>query len=280
MRDKACTESCKHTIVFLLPCGCLQHLELRGFDKPFPVQSQCIPILMCGRDLIAVAETGSGKTLAYSLPLVRHVLSIKRQYKEYLAKQKEEKLARLEQQQEQQGGPEAADKGTNSTADTTAETKPNQRGKQNKHNGDDEERDRYRKNEKGERMLIYGNFKEGMIGLVRPADPRFWFSTSHACLILSDIFVGVGSSSCLALINPLLHSLFHRIVLARTKSACLSFCCFLLFVGNCSDAGVVTPNIKGGFSPLQTGRPERCFSLWRGRNRRVRKPTRGGVPLR
>ncbi|KAL8272150.1 hypothetical protein Esti_003919 [Eimeria stiedai] len=131
-----------------LPDKVLRHLELRGFDKPFPVQSQCIPILMCGRDLIAVAETGSGKTLSYALPLVRHVLSVKRQYREYLAKQKEGKLNRMQQKQQQQ------------------EQKRERSGGEDAQKAEEEDRDRYTKNEKGERMLIYGNFREGMIGLV------------------------------------------------------------------------------------------------------------------
>ena len=122
---------------------------------------------MCGRDLIAVAETGSGKTLAYTLPLVRHVLSVKRQYKEYLAKQKEEKLLRLQQQEEnqqqQEGKEEKADAAAAAT-DKAPDPKAKPRGKQQA--VDNEDRDRYRRNEKGERMLIYGNFKEGMIGLV------------------------------------------------------------------------------------------------------------------
>lgn len=121
---------------------------------------------MCGRDLIAVAETGSGKTLAYALPLVRHVLSVKRQYKEYLAKQKEEKLLSLQrhaESQQQQASPGDA-RPTSSAMDSTAEGKAKQHGSQQAQ--DSEDKDRFRKNEKGERMLIYGNFKEGMIGLV------------------------------------------------------------------------------------------------------------------
>lgn len=146
-----------------------QNLEVRGFDKPFPVQSQCIPILMCGRDLIAVAETGSGKTLAYTLPLVRHVLSVKRQYKEYLAKQKEEKLLRLAQKQEKQQQEVSTEQGDSNTQPSEGTATPDAKGRRGKQNKpeDEEDRDRYRKNEKGERMLIYGDFREGMIGLVR-----------------------------------------------------------------------------------------------------------------
>lgn len=43
------------------------------YRDPFPVQCQCIPIILSGRDCIGVAETGSGKTLAYVLPMLRHI---------------------------------------------------------------------------------------------------------------------------------------------------------------------------------------------------------------
>ena len=46
-----------------------------GYAKPFPIQSQAIPTVMSGREVIAVAKTGSGKTLAYLLPLFRHILA-------------------------------------------------------------------------------------------------------------------------------------------------------------------------------------------------------------
>tara|TARA_B110000977_G_scaffold185053_1_gene249485 strand:+ start:29058 stop:32429 length:3372 start_codon:yes stop_codon:yes gene_type:complete len=43
-----------------------------GFDKPTPIQSQALPVIMSGRDCVGVAKTGSGKTLAYILPMLRH----------------------------------------------------------------------------------------------------------------------------------------------------------------------------------------------------------------
>ena len=49
-------------------------LTKQGITKPFPVQAQCIPCAMAGRDVIGIAKTGSGKTLAYLLPLLRHIL--------------------------------------------------------------------------------------------------------------------------------------------------------------------------------------------------------------
>lgn len=50
--------------------GILANQEI---STPFPVQAQCIPCIMAGRDVIGIAKTGSGKTLAYLLPLLRHI---------------------------------------------------------------------------------------------------------------------------------------------------------------------------------------------------------------
>lgn len=51
----------------------LQILEKNGLSAPFAIQSQAVPAIMCGRDVIGVAKTGSGKTLAFLLPLFRHI---------------------------------------------------------------------------------------------------------------------------------------------------------------------------------------------------------------
>lgn len=45
----------------------------RTFQTPSPIQAQCLPIALSGRDLIGIAATGSGKTLAFGLPAVRHI---------------------------------------------------------------------------------------------------------------------------------------------------------------------------------------------------------------
>ncbi|XP_077439090.1 putative ATP-dependent RNA helicase DDX43 isoform X3 [Vanacampus margaritifer] len=44
-----------------------------GFVKPTPIQSQAWPVLLSGKDLIAIAQTGTGKTLAYLLPGFVHM---------------------------------------------------------------------------------------------------------------------------------------------------------------------------------------------------------------
>ncbi len=44
-----------------------------GYLEPTPVQSEVIPAVLRGADVLAVAQTGSGKTAAYVLPLLQHV---------------------------------------------------------------------------------------------------------------------------------------------------------------------------------------------------------------
>ena len=40
----------------------VQILKKMKVEKPFAVQSQCLPCIMAGRDVIGIAKTGSGKT--------------------------------------------------------------------------------------------------------------------------------------------------------------------------------------------------------------------------
>lgn len=44
-----------------------------GFKSPSPIQAQCIPALLEGRDVLGVAQTGSGKTAAFSLPYLSQI---------------------------------------------------------------------------------------------------------------------------------------------------------------------------------------------------------------
>jgi ATP-dependent RNA helicase DDX46/PRP5 len=43
----------------------LRVMEKQGITKPYPVQAQCIPCIMAGRDVIGIAKTGSGKTVRH-----------------------------------------------------------------------------------------------------------------------------------------------------------------------------------------------------------------------
>lgn len=53
-----------------LPSSLLQALDQTGYEQPTPIQAQCIPALMEGRDLLGQAQTGTGKTAAFALPLL------------------------------------------------------------------------------------------------------------------------------------------------------------------------------------------------------------------
>lgn len=44
------------------------------FTKPTAIQSQAIPALLGGRDVIGIAKTGSGKTAAFLWPLLVHAM--------------------------------------------------------------------------------------------------------------------------------------------------------------------------------------------------------------
>ena len=41
-----------------------------GFKEPSPVQTEAIPLILQGRDIIAQAQTGTGKTAAFGLPMM------------------------------------------------------------------------------------------------------------------------------------------------------------------------------------------------------------------
>ena len=43
----------------------LDALEAMRFDECTPIQEKSIPVILEGRDLIAVAQTGTGKTAAF-----------------------------------------------------------------------------------------------------------------------------------------------------------------------------------------------------------------------
>jgi ATP-dependent RNA helicase DeaD len=45
-----------------------------GYEEPTPIQSQAIPILLEGRDLLGQAATGTGKTAAFALPALQRIV--------------------------------------------------------------------------------------------------------------------------------------------------------------------------------------------------------------
>ena len=52
-----------------------QALEALDYHQPTPIQSQAIPQLLAGKDLLGIAQTGTGKTAAFALPLLELLLA-------------------------------------------------------------------------------------------------------------------------------------------------------------------------------------------------------------
>jgi ATP-dependent RNA helicase RhlE len=49
----------------------LRAVAEQGYTEPTPVQSQSIPVILEGRDILAGAQTGTGKTAGFTLPLLQ-----------------------------------------------------------------------------------------------------------------------------------------------------------------------------------------------------------------
>ena len=48
-------------------------LDDLGYINPTPIQEKAFPVIMSGKDIVAIAQTGTGKTFAYLLPLLRQL---------------------------------------------------------------------------------------------------------------------------------------------------------------------------------------------------------------
>ena len=48
----------------------LRALHDKGYLRPTPIQSQAIPAVLMGRDVLGTAQTGTGKTASFTLPLL------------------------------------------------------------------------------------------------------------------------------------------------------------------------------------------------------------------
>ena len=44
-----------------------------GFVSPTPIQEEAFSVVMCGKDIVGIAQTGTGKTLAYMLPILQQL---------------------------------------------------------------------------------------------------------------------------------------------------------------------------------------------------------------
>ena len=56
----------------------LSTVAAEGYTEPTPIQTQSIPHLLDGRDLLGVAQTGTGKTAAFALPIIQRLRHARR----------------------------------------------------------------------------------------------------------------------------------------------------------------------------------------------------------
>src|SRR5579871_2245646 len=53
----------------------LRALDELGYQAPTPIQSQAIPVVLAGGDVLGGAQTGTGKTAAFMLPLLQQLIA-------------------------------------------------------------------------------------------------------------------------------------------------------------------------------------------------------------
>ena len=51
----------------------LRALSQEQYTTPTPIQSDAIPVVLAGRDLVGIAQTGTGKTAAFALPILNRL---------------------------------------------------------------------------------------------------------------------------------------------------------------------------------------------------------------
>ncbi len=72
MKDKSLNDF----ISLGLPTLITDSLTASGFTKPTKIQTQAIPKLLEGRDMMGIAQTGSGKTAAFGLPILAGIMGL------------------------------------------------------------------------------------------------------------------------------------------------------------------------------------------------------------
>lgn len=88
-----------------LPNWALEAIKDAGYTSPTAIQRQAIPIGLEGRDMIGLAETGSGKTASFLLPLLVHIVNLKKNLSlEKLEKRRSQSSeSRMEEEGEREG---------------------------------------------------------------------------------------------------------------------------------------------------------------------------------
>jgi ATP-dependent RNA helicase RhlE len=51
----------------------LRAIREQGYTQPTPIQSQAIPVILEGKDILAGAQTGTGKTAGFTLPMLQRL---------------------------------------------------------------------------------------------------------------------------------------------------------------------------------------------------------------
>ena len=72
MTSSASTETSPFAALGLRP-ELLRALAESGYETPTPIQSQAIPVVLEGRDVLGGAQTGTGKTAGFALPLLQRL---------------------------------------------------------------------------------------------------------------------------------------------------------------------------------------------------------------
>jgi len=52
----------------------IENIKSKGYIDPMPIQDQCIPSILEGKDMVGIANTGTGKTGAFLIPLIEKVI--------------------------------------------------------------------------------------------------------------------------------------------------------------------------------------------------------------
>lgn len=74
----------------------LRAVEDMGFEETSPIQTQAIPAVLEGIDVIGQAQTGTGKTAAYSIPMLQKINQMLRNHRQLYSALQESLQYRLQ----------------------------------------------------------------------------------------------------------------------------------------------------------------------------------------